>query len=90
MQGLQLVGPAARACSSPHEEKQPWGCRSPSCTALFKTRRAGSIEFDRVYFQYPGSGPVLCGVSFVVPAGATVAFVVRAGLFLFFLGFKVF
>ncbi len=38
---------------------------------------AGKVEYDRVWFQYEGRNPVLRDVTFTVPGGKTVAFVVR-------------
>jgi ABC-type transport system involved in Fe-S cluster assembly fused permease/ATPase subunit len=39
----------------------------------------GAIEFDNVSFSYDGRAPALSGISFTVPAGASVALVGESG-----------
>ncbi|MFF2088302.1 ABC transporter ATP-binding protein [Nocardia sp. NPDC058176] len=48
--------------------------------AVHVDRLGGQIDFDEVTFRYPGaSAPALDGVSFTVPAGATLALVGPTG-----------
>ncbi|WP_405659889.1 ABC transporter ATP-binding protein/permease [Streptomyces sp. NBC_01166] len=52
----------------------------PAGTAPVPLRMTDGIRFDNVSFAYPGTGtPVLDGVSFVIPAGTSVAVVGENG-----------